>query len=109
MYQALHVGALHHEYDGWLHGPGVGLPQAVRGEGHLPEDRPCLYHFQGELSCAFCSVEAHLALLEDEELAVVFPGSVEDFTFPKTDVGVLTHELPYLILGERVEEIHPGE
>ena len=70
------------------------------GEGHLPEDRTRVYHFESELSSTLCSVEAHPALLEDEELAVVFPGSVEGFTFPKKDVRVLTDEDPYLLLGE---------
>src|SRR5215213_1134276 len=49
-YQPLHRGTLHSEHDGGLHGPGEGLPQPIRGEGHLPEDSPCLYHFEGELS-----------------------------------------------------------
>ena len=39
----------------------------------------------------------------------MFPGSVEGFTFPKMDVRVLTDEDPYLLLGERLEEGHPGE
>jgi hypothetical protein len=81
----------------------------VGGECHLPEDRPRIYHFQGEFTATFCSVEAHPTLLEDEELAVVLPGSVEGFPFPKTDVRVLTDEDPYLLLGERLEEVHPGE
>src|SRR5215211_4666089 len=100
LYQPLHRGTLHHEYDGGLHGPGVGLPQAVRGECHLPEDRPCVHHFQGELSSPFCSVETHPTLLEDEELAALFPRSVEGFTFPKTDLRVLTQKFSYLLLGE---------
>src|SRR5215216_2689740 len=83
-----------------LGGTSVGLPQAVRGEGHLPEDRPRVYHFQGELSCAFSPVEAHPTLLEDEELAALLPGSVEGFTYPKKDVRILTDEDPYLLLGE---------
>src|SRR5829696_6974533 len=109
LYQALHRGTLHHEYDGGLGSSGVGLPQTVGGEGHLPEDRTCIHHVEGELSSALCSVEAHPALLEDEELAALFPRSIERFAFPKTDVGVLTDEDPYLLVGERVEEIHLRE
>src|SRR5215210_8149535 len=109
LYQALHRGTLHGEHDGGLGGPGVGLPQAVRGKGHLPEDRTCLYHFEGELSSALCSVEAHPALLEDEELPALFPGSIEGFAFLKANVRVFIKELPYFLLGERVEEIHLGE
>src|SRR5215204_5187890 len=48
--QAFHLGTLHSEHDGGLHGLGVGLPEGVRGEGHLTEDRPRIHHFEGELS-----------------------------------------------------------
>src|SRR5215212_1683656 len=108
-YQALHLGTLHSEYNGGLHGPGEGLPQAVRGEGHLPEDRACVYHFQGELPRPLAPVEAHPSLLEDEELAALFPGGVEGFAFLKAHLGVLMQEDPYLLLGERLEEIHLRE
>jgi hypothetical protein len=81
----------------------------VGGEGHLPEDRSSIHHFQGELTSAFCSVEAHPTLLEDEELAALFPGSVEGFTFPKTHLRVLTQKFSYLLLGERLEEGYPRE
>src|SRR5215213_7666743 len=108
LYKPLHRGTLHDKHDGGHNGPGVGLPQAVGGEGHLPEDRPSLHHLEGELTRTFRPVEAHPTLLEDEELAVVFPGSVEGFTFPKTDIRVLTDEDPNLLFGERLEEIHPG-
>jgi hypothetical protein len=48
--QPLHIGTLHREHDGGLHGLGVGLPEGVRGEGHVPEDRPSIHYFEGELS-----------------------------------------------------------
>jgi hypothetical protein len=64
--QALNRGALHDEHEGGLHGLGVGVPEAVGGEGHLPEHGAGVHHFEGGLVGAFGPVEAHPALLEDK-------------------------------------------
>jgi len=78
-----------------------------------PEDRPCLYHFQGELSCGFHFVDAHAALGEDEELAVWLLGGVEGFSCSKMDLLIsleeVPKEFPNLLFRERLQDVHLGE
>jgi hypothetical protein len=50
LYEALNVGTLHGQQDGGLGGLSIGVPEAMGGEGNLPEDRASVHHLEGELS-----------------------------------------------------------
>jgi hypothetical protein len=45
--QALHIGTLHGEQGGGLHCLSISVPEAMGGEGDLPEDRPRVHHLEG--------------------------------------------------------------